>query len=269
MPHPSTLFRRKLKEGNPEKYQEYLLQQRERDQKRREKAKKEWEEGHHTRAQVEEHEAKKEAKRERERQRYEKKKKDCIRQTRRSIAKASTPATKEKKRPRDMSPNELRAHKSNMRQKQRQNLSRQKKTAIRAKERAKYHAKKVLQLQNMAAALPDRDTATATTPANTVRTRANSTIIQAETEKPRVGDYVKLKCIEKKNQKLVYAVVVDAPETGDFSVRFLAECGTAYAFADKEDVGLISTGPPDYYSWDILKSSEVSFVNRGHYFFKK
>ncbi|GFR93736.1 DNA repair and recombination protein RAD54 [Elysia marginata] len=84
----------------------------------------------------------------------------------------------------------------------------------------------------------------------------STTFSQVETEKLRVGDYVKLRCMVKKYQKFFYAVVIEAPETADFCVRFLTKSGTAYAFGDKEDVGLIAPDPPDFYSWDILKPAE-------------
>ena len=67
---------------------------------------------------------------------------------------------------------------------------------------------------------------------------------------------------------LMHVVDVLEDEEG-FSVRFVEKRGSKYAFSDWEDFGVITEGPPDYYSWDVLEHHERSFDNRGHYKFLK
>ena len=63
MSSKSTLYRRELKERDPEKYGVYLKKQREAAAQRKAEKEREWEEGQHTRAQIEAHNAQIEAKR--------------------------------------------------------------------------------------------------------------------------------------------------------------------------------------------------------------
>ena len=50
----------------------------------------------------------------------------------------------------------------------------------------------------------------------------------------------------------------------NFSVRFMEKSGSKYVFGEQEDVGLISTGPPDFYEWERV---DVAIDHRGHYSF--
>ncbi|KAI8743722.1 GRIP and coiled-coil domain-containing protein 2 [Biomphalaria glabrata] len=128
--------RRKLKTENPEKYAELLAKERVAAKKYLLKKKKQWEEGNHTQAEIDEYNTKKEEKRRYARDYYWKIKSG---QTRKSaVADSTTP----KKRPKDMSPNELRKYQSNQRRAQRAALSHQKKTAIRLKDRERKNKKR-------------------------------------------------------------------------------------------------------------------------------
>nr|KAI8733544.1 GRIP and coiled-coil domain-containing protein 2-like [Biomphalaria glabrata] len=130
----SSTYRRKLKKENPEKYAELLAKERIASIKYLQKKKKEWEEGGHSQAEVDEYNAKKEKKRQYSRDHYWKIKTQNSRQTRNSAG-ATLKPERDQKRPKDMSPNELRKYRSSQRKAQRAALSHQKKTAIRLKER--------------------------------------------------------------------------------------------------------------------------------------
>ena len=56
-----------------------------------------------------------------------------------------------------------------------------------------------------------------------------------------------------------------APEDA-FRMRFFRKSGATYVFGEHEDVGLISSGPPDNYSWEIVKE-KIKIDNRGHDYF--
>ncbi|KAK3800570.1 hypothetical protein RRG08_020347 [Elysia crispata] len=71
-----------------------------------------------------------------------------------------------------------------------------------------------------------------------------------------------------KAQKTYYATVIEiSKDSNNFSVRFLQRSGTKYSFGEIEDVGLIASGPPDFYSWDVLNNSQWSMDHREHYTF--
>ncbi|GFR95976.1 hypothetical protein ElyMa_006286100 [Elysia marginata] len=72
MPHATTITRRKMKEENPQRYQEYLKKNRESHQRMRLKdvEKQKWDEETHTRAQIEEREKAKEEKSKKRTQQY-------------------------------------------------------------------------------------------------------------------------------------------------------------------------------------------------------
>ncbi|KAK0054529.1 GRIP and coiled-coil domain-containing protein 2 [Biomphalaria pfeifferi] len=130
----SSTYRRKLKKENPEKYAELLAKERTASIKYLQKKKKEWEEDGHSQAEVDEYNVKKEKKRQYSRDHYWKIKTQNSRQTRNSAG-ATLKPERDQKRPKDMSPNELRKYRSSQRKAQRASLSHQKKTAIRLKER--------------------------------------------------------------------------------------------------------------------------------------
>ncbi|KAK6962102.1 craniofacial development protein 2 [Biomphalaria glabrata] len=129
--------RRKLKKENPEKYAELLAKERAATKKYKLKKKEQWEEGNHSQAEIEEYNAKKEKERLYARDYYWKIKTQKSCQTRNSVR--TTPTTSksehEKKRPKDMSPNELRKYRSSQRKAQIAALSHQKKAALRLKDR--------------------------------------------------------------------------------------------------------------------------------------
>ncbi|KAK3798947.1 hypothetical protein RRG08_016024 [Elysia crispata] len=93
------------------------------------------------------------------------------------------------------------------------------------------------------------------------------------TENPflHVGDFVKLTAQIHKAQKTYYATVIEInKDSNNFSVRFLQRSGTSgtkYSFGEIEDVGLIASGPPDFYSWEVLNNSQWSIDHREHYTF--
>ncbi|XP_012940760.1 uncharacterized protein LOC101860265 [Aplysia californica] len=132
MPSRSTLHRRKQKEQDPEKYQEYLQIKREKGIKWRAEERRRWETEPHTRAQVEERNRKLEVKRERSRAAYYRRKAEATRQTQNSIKARGSASCRKKLK--DMTLDELRTYNAMMRRKQRAALSHQKKRAIRVKE---------------------------------------------------------------------------------------------------------------------------------------
>ena len=44
----------------------------------------------------------------------------------------------------------------------------------------------------------------------------------------------------------------------------MEKSGSKYVFGEQEDVGLVSTGPPDFYKWEPV---DVTIDHRGHYSF--
>ncbi|KAI8787004.1 ATP-dependent Clp protease proteolytic subunit, mitochondrial [Biomphalaria glabrata] len=129
----STIRRRKLKTENPEKYAEFLAKEREAVKKYRQEKKRQWEEGTHTQDEIDKYNAQKEKRRQYRREYYLKIEAQTSRRTRNSIG---TPNSEpQKKKPKDMSPNEYREYKTSQRRAQREALSYQKKTAIRLRER--------------------------------------------------------------------------------------------------------------------------------------
>ncbi|KAK3800571.1 hypothetical protein RRG08_020347 [Elysia crispata] len=92
--------------------------------------------------------------------------------------------------------------------------------------------------------------------------------MKTENPFPNVGDFVKLTAQIHKAQKTYYATVIEiSKDSNNFSVRFLQRSGTKYSFGEIEDVGLIASGPPDFYSWDVLNNSQWSMDHREHYTF--
>ncbi|KAK3761792.1 hypothetical protein RRG08_002890, partial [Elysia crispata] len=91
---------------------------------------------------------------------------------------------------------------------------------------------------------------------------------RTENQFPNVGDFVKLTAQIHKAQKIYYATVIEInKDSNNFSVRFLQRSGTKYSFGEIEDVGLIVSGPPDFYSWEVLNNSQWSIDHREHYTF--
>ncbi|KAK3778295.1 hypothetical protein RRG08_016759 [Elysia crispata] len=81
---------------------------------------------------------------------------------------------------------------------------------------------------------------------------------------------VKLTCHVHKATKNYYATVIEVNKDQqqlNFSVRFLQKSGSKYAFGTQEDVGLITPGPPDFYSWVVLSHDQWSMDHRERYVF--
>ncbi|KAK6962106.1 GRIP and coiled-coil domain-containing protein 2 [Biomphalaria glabrata] len=130
----TSTHRRRLKIENPEKYNELLVKQRAATKKYQLKKKREWEESTHSQLEIDEYKAKKEKKRQYSRDYYWKSKTRKSNETPNSAGSTPRPAH-DKRRPKDMSPNELRKYQSSQRRAQRAALNHQKKTAIRLKNR--------------------------------------------------------------------------------------------------------------------------------------
>lgn len=84
---------------------------------------------------------------------------------------------------------------------------------------------------------------------------------------PKVGDFVRLRCKIKRQEKIYYAMVVEIVGEDCFSVRYLAKSSSSYTWGREDDVGLIKEGPPDHFCWVVLKPSDYQMNKRGLFSF--
>ena len=52
----------------------------------------------------------------------------------------------------------------------------------------------------------------------------------------------------------IFPQVIEISEADQFSVNFLQKSGSKYSYGRKDDVGLVKAGPPDFFTWEVVKN---------------
>ncbi|XP_012940569.1 DNA repair protein XRCC4 [Aplysia californica] len=147
MAHRTTLFRRKLKEEDPDEYKAFLEKRRKAEKAKRDEEKRKEEAGELTHAEKEKLELKRAERNAIQKEKYHRKKAKAEaaaagKRLNRTRGQPVTPAPG--KRPKDMSPEEYQRYRAAQRKASRDSQSTQKKKALNAKRRREYHMKKAV-----------------------------------------------------------------------------------------------------------------------------